>query len=324
MGDELRNYWHPVARVASVGADPVPTTLLGEQLVLFRTDDEIVVLKDLCIHRGTPLSLGWLKGDEIVCHYHGWRYDKTGVCTHIPTLPPGGRIPPAARVPRYRCEQRYGLVWVALDDPKHPIPDYPAYESESMATVLYDDFHWQANAARVIENVLDYTHFPWVHDGLLGQRDEPMYPHVRPEFFDDGLKYDVPDDRNNTVRSYRLFLPFTVTLTVTTRIPEHERQTDAMSPKGRNYSMMFTCCPVSSRETIQYFFTSRDWNLTKPDEDWYAFDAVVMAQDQMVVENQRPEELPLDLTAELHLRGTDAGALAYRRMLRDRGVAWHH
>ena len=48
---------------------------------------------------------------------------------------------------------------MALDDPKHPIPDYPAYDSESMATVLYDDFRWTANAARVIENVLDYTHF---------------------------------------------------------------------------------------------------------------------------------------------------------------------
>ena len=324
MGDELRNYWYPVARVASVGANPVAATVLDEQLVLFRVGDEIVALKDLCIHRGTPLSLGWLEGSELVCHYHGWRYDKAGVCTLIPTLPPGGRIPPAARVPSYRCEQRYGLVWVALADPMHPIPDYPAYESESMATVLYDDFRWKANAARVIENVLDYTHFPWVHDGLLGQRDDPMYPHVRPEISGDGFRYDVPDDRNNTVRTYRLFLPFTVNLTVTTRIPEDERHTSSMSPKGRNYSMMFTCCPVSSRETIQYFFTSRDWNLTKPDEDWYAFDAIVMSQDQMVVENQRPEELPLDLTAELHLRGTDAGALAYRRMLRDRGVAWHH
>ena len=50
----------------------------------------------------------------------------------------------------------------------------------------------------------------------------------------------------------------------------------------------------------------------------------VLAQDRAIVESQRPEELPLDLTAELHLRGTDAGALSYRRMLRDRGVEWHH
>jgi vanillate O-demethylase monooxygenase subunit len=47
-----------------------------------------------------------------------------------------------------------------------------------------------------------------------------------------------------------------------------------------------------------------------------------MRQDQQIVETQRPEELPLDLTAELHLRGTDAGALEYRRLLRRLGVDW--
>ena len=34
-----------------------------------------------------------------------------------------------------------------------------------------------------------------------------------------------------------------------------------------------------------------------------------------MVESQRPEELPLDLSEELHLRGPDAGTLAYRRLL---------
>jgi hypothetical protein len=47
-------------------------------------------------------------------------------------------------------------------------------------------------------------------------------------------------------------------------------------------------------------------------------------QARRIVENQRPEVLPLDLSEELHLRGSDAGTLAYRRMLRDLGVAWHH
>ena len=40
------------------------------------------------------------------------------------------------------------------------------------------------------------------------------------------------------------------------------------------------------------------------------------------MQRQRPELLPLDLTEELHLRGTDAGALEYRRLLRRVGVEW--
>jgi hypothetical protein len=54
------------------------------------------------------------------------------------------------------------------------------------------------------------------------------------------------------------------------------------------------------------------------------FDAIVMEQDRHIVENQKPEELPLDLSEELHLRGSDAGTLAYRRFLRELGVAWSH
>ena len=48
-----------------------------------RTQDEIVALQDLCIHRGTPLSPGWIEGEEIVCHYHGWRQDKGLVIGYV-------------------------------------------------------------------------------------------------------------------------------------------------------------------------------------------------------------------------------------------------
>ena len=38
-------------------------------------------------------------------------------------------------------------------------------------------------------------------------------------------------------------------------------------------------------------------------------------QDRVFVENQRPDELPLDLTEELHIKGPDAPALQYRKMM---------
>ena len=54
--------------------------------------------------------------------------------------------------------------------PVTDIPDYPAYDDQSMATVLYEPFAWKANAARVIENAMDFTHLPWVHPNMLGDR----------------------------------------------------------------------------------------------------------------------------------------------------------
>ena len=41
-------------------------------------------MSDLCVHRGTALSLGWVQGDELVCAYHGWRYGADGRCVAIP------------------------------------------------------------------------------------------------------------------------------------------------------------------------------------------------------------------------------------------------
>ena len=308
----LRGYWHPVIRSSELRDRPVGRTLLDERIVLWRTaDGEAVCMDDLCIHRGSALSLGWLEGGRLTCAYHGWEYDSSGACTRIPSLPEGRSIPSKARAVTHPVRERYGLVWVALDEPLTDLPEYLAYDSEAFTTHLYEPFVWKANAARVIENVLDYTHFPWVHPGMLGDRAMPVYPEVKPVVTDRSISYDLKDDRNLTTRQYRLTVPFSLELTV---VPD--------DPSQRSYSMLFTCSPDSTFQTTQWFFTSRNWSLHQPDTDWYKFDEIVMDQDRVIVESQRPELLPLDLTAELHLRGTDAGALEYRRLLGRLGVAW--
>jgi len=47
----------------------------------------------------------------------------------------------------------------------------------------------------------------------------------------------------------------------------------------------------------------------------------IFAQDLPILESQRPELLPLDLQAELHLR-SDRTALAYRTWLRRLGISF--
>jgi len=71
----LRAYWHGVAYSRDVGTAPYRTELLGERIVIWRDSrGGAHAFRDLCIHRGTALSLGTVAGDEIVCAYHGWRY----------------------------------------------------------------------------------------------------------------------------------------------------------------------------------------------------------------------------------------------------------
>ena len=83
--DALRNEWHVVYRSHSLSEGDVrPIRLLGQDLVIWRSSGKAVAWLDLCIHRGARLSLGQVVDNELVCPYHGWRYNLEGTCTLIP------------------------------------------------------------------------------------------------------------------------------------------------------------------------------------------------------------------------------------------------
>src|SRR4051812_2963563 len=83
LTESLRRYWHPVAWSEEVRDRPVPARLLDQPLVLWRSNGQVRAFYDLCIHRGTPLSLGWIDEGQLVCSYHGWHYAASGACMRI-------------------------------------------------------------------------------------------------------------------------------------------------------------------------------------------------------------------------------------------------
>src|SRR5947209_8409155 len=174
----LRRCWHPVAYADALGGEPVRVTLLGEPLVLWRDSRGAPhALTDLCIHRGTALSLGRVIDDQLMCPYHGWRYAADGGCKWIPQLADPTRVPGKARVAAYQCRSRYGILWVALEEPRWPLPEVPELESpEEWQVVPCGPFFWTADASRQVENFTDFAHFPWVHPGLLGDPERPVVP----------------------------------------------------------------------------------------------------------------------------------------------------
>ena len=121
----MRRFWHPVAYSSEVSDRPVKAVLLDEQLALVRLGGEIRCFADLCAHRGTAISLGWVENDQIRCAYHGWTYGPDGACTAIPARF-GSSIPRRAHLRPYLVAERYGLVWVCLDGPPvYPVPEFP-------------------------------------------------------------------------------------------------------------------------------------------------------------------------------------------------------
>jgi Rieske [2Fe-2S] domain len=54
----LAGFWHPVAYTDEVTDKPFATRLLDLDLVVYRTSAGVVAARDLCLHRGSMLSLG--------------------------------------------------------------------------------------------------------------------------------------------------------------------------------------------------------------------------------------------------------------------------
>jgi vanillate O-demethylase monooxygenase subunit len=64
----------------------------------------------------------------------------------------------------------------------------------------------------------------------------------------------------------------------------------------------------------------RNYDTDQPGRVLQEFEDTIFGQDQVVVESQRPERVPFDLAAELHLK-FDAVAVAYRKAMRRLGLA---
>jgi vanillate O-demethylase monooxygenase subunit len=320
-----RACWHPVAFAADVADRPVHADLLGEPLVVWRGADRALrVMSDLCVHRGTALSLGWVADDELVCPYHAWRYGADGRCVAIPQKEDPTAVPAKARVRSFPVQERYGLVWVALEEPRWPLPSVPELEADEWAVVAAGPYRWECDAARQVENFTDFGHFPWVHPGLLGDPERPVVPPYSVTTDGHVLRYDIvrpeapnsddfpvfgneqagPPERRSR---YELHLPYTIVLRL-----------GWGGERGMVY--FFASQPIAADRCAGYVIIGRNYNLDQPDQVIREFEDTIFGQDQVVVESQRPERVPFDLADELHLR-FDAVAVAYRKAMREVGLA---
>ena len=318
----LSSFWHPVAWSADVNDEPTGATLLDEDLVIYRTSAGVVVARDICLHRGSRLTLGRIEGDELVCRYHGWRYSDDGRCTRIPSQPPDRKISPRVRLFTCPSVERYGLIWTCLSgEPKNDLPEWPEAEDPGYRKLSLPDQLWETSAARQVENFLDVSHFSFVHTGTFGNPDQTEIPDVDVELTPYGMRYKFPYLAGNPESSplgnvptvqrlmlYDLTLPFGARLAI--RYPE----------KGADAThVIFDCAsPVSAKRMRVFFFIARNFDHDTPAEELLAWESKILSEGP-VVQSQRPEELPLDLAEELHVQA-DRMTIAYRKELAKLGL----
>lgn len=312
-GNALRDYWYPVATAGELGEKPLARKLLDTPLVLWRSADGIRAFRDVCIHRGARLSLGWVEGSELTCPYHGWCFDRDGKVVRIPSLPPERPIPAKAAVDSYRCKERYGLIFVCLGTPRAEIYDVPEFSDKDFMLHLVGPITWMANAARSLENFMDEAHLPWVHNGTLGNRNEvPPIPNREISERADGFYYETrsevrsrldPTKMTENRLTYDIQLPFTV---------YHEN----IYPGNQRVIDLFFVTPVSEHESVRWMLVARNFGLDQPTQKFIDFTLGVWEEDKAIVESQRPEHLPLDWDDELHVRGPDGPSVVYRKLFK--------
>jgi vanillate O-demethylase monooxygenase subunit len=164
------NAWYPAAWSHEIGRALFPRKICDQNVVLYRRQDgAAIALEDACWHRLLPLSLGRLKGDEVMCGYHGLVFNAAGRCTFMPAQK---TINPSACVRAFPVAERHRLVWIWPGDPALADP------------AKLPDFHWndgtewvgeggtfvslKCDWRLVVDNLMDLTHETYVHSDTIG------------------------------------------------------------------------------------------------------------------------------------------------------------
>ncbi len=167
----IENKWYPACLQEELEKqNPLRRKILGRELVVYRTESgKIGVIEDRCCHRNVNLSLGYVKGEHLKCAYHGWEFNETGACVHIPSLPEDKPIPPVCRVGTYPVRSDYRMVWVFIGNPelagRTELPPMP--EMDTLPRV-YNYHYFKADLKLVAESLIDAYHINHVHRNSIG------------------------------------------------------------------------------------------------------------------------------------------------------------
>jgi phenylpropionate dioxygenase-like ring-hydroxylating dioxygenase large terminal subunit len=191
----MRRTWQPVANAAELRAGAVMNyTLLGTELVIARFAQGGLLAADVaCPHKGARLSAGCIRDGELVCPYHGWRFNPDGECQSIPSLvEPSPEKLALSHLRTYEVQERYGFVWVKLASSPHALPLVPEFEDARWTYVMGPPTKFAAGWRREVENYLDMSHFAFAHSATLGKAADPRIPDMDIRLHDDGFQMDAP------------------------------------------------------------------------------------------------------------------------------------
>ncbi|WP_037369849.1 Rieske 2Fe-2S domain-containing protein [Amycolatopsis orientalis] len=161
--------WHCLGLADSFrDGKPHAVQAFGTKLVVFADSaGKLNVLDGYCRHMGGDLTQGSVKGDEVACPFHDWRWAGNGKCKSIPYAK---RVPLRARTRSWQVLEENKQLFVWHDPEGNPPPEHvviPRVEgafSDEWSNWTWDSILIEnANCREIIDNVVDMAHFFYIH-----------------------------------------------------------------------------------------------------------------------------------------------------------------
>ena len=139
---------------------------LGQDIVAW-CDNEgtICVAQSVCPHLGSslgPAAGGRVRDGHLVCPFHGFTYDVTGICVATPYA----ELPASVRLKVFDTREILGLVfaWWGIDGrpPQWHLPDEPSAGGEWSGMELLT-LRFPGHPQETTENSVDLAHLRYVH-----------------------------------------------------------------------------------------------------------------------------------------------------------------
>ena len=165
-----------------------------------------------------PMFFGRNEGCGLRCVYHGWKFDRDGVCVDMPSEPPESLFKTKVKIKSYPVWEGGGILWTFMGPGEHQ-PRPPEYELvRAPATHRHASKTFQdCNYLQALEGGLDPSHATFLHHTQIGDLSflrssnfNIIVPRMEYEETDYGLFYaalrDTPEGEV-WVRAYHLIMP---------------------------------------------------------------------------------------------------------------------
>ncbi|GAA5112031.1 Rieske 2Fe-2S domain-containing protein [Haloechinothrix salitolerans] len=189
--------WHCIGLAKDYkDGKPHAINAFGTKLVVFQGEDgKINVLDGYCRHMGGDLTQGTVKGNEVACPFHDWRWGGDGKCKSIPYAK---RVPLRARTRSWlTCEENEQLfIW---HDPqgRPPSDEVVIPRIEGVFSDEWSNWTWDSvliegsNCREIIDNVVDMAHFFYIHFGFPTYFKNVFEGHIASQYLNTKGRPDV-------------------------------------------------------------------------------------------------------------------------------------